>query len=110
MLRACQDPLIIQSWEKKKLVKNQTPLSCKHNSPCGASYAIQSIDPRFYREPVIITPDNSGKSVAERLLDAIIQDAEELRNMLAYKVETMPEQQDEFEAGNTCHICEYMNL
>ena len=72
--------------EEKLGNKSNTTILQTH-SPCEAAYAVQSTDPRFYREPVIITPDNNGKSVAERFLDAIIQDAEELRKMLTYKVE-----------------------
>ena len=78
-------------------------------NPCGVAHKISCTDPRFYREPVIITPDNSGKSIAERFLDSILHDARELREMLMYKTPMLPLTEDEqvvSDAENlNYHIC-----
>ena len=50
---------------EEKLGKKSNTTILQRHSPCGAAYAIQSTNPRFYREPVIITPDNSGQNIAE---------------------------------------------
>ena len=42
---------------------NRTVLN-KH-VPCGAAYKISCTDPRFYRDPVIITREEGGKSITE---------------------------------------------
>ena len=85
-----------------------TPLN-KH-VPCGAAYKISCTDPRFYRDPVIITHDNnSAKSVAERFLDSILHDAREIREMLKYKVPMQPLTLSQLVAFHSehavCHIC-----
>ena len=75
--------------------------------PCGAAYKISCSDPRFYRDPVIIMPDNSGKSVAEQFLDAILEDARDIREILAYKAPMLPLTEKAYESENViCHICE----
>ena len=74
------------------LVDDETPQSSKtialnKHVPCGAAYNITCIDPRFYRDPVIIThhgTNNTGKNVAERFLDSILHDAREIRETLKY--------------------------
>ena len=92
--------------------KSSTTILNKH-VPCGAAYKISCTDPRFYRDPVIITPDNSGKNVAERFLDAILEDAKDIREMLSYKAPMLPLTEKEKEAYKLsssenviCHICE----
>ena len=77
--------------------------------PCDAAYKISCTDSRFYRDPAIITHDNSGKSVAERFLDSILSDAREIREMLRYKTPILPLSDDEqlaFDSANVnCSIC-----
>ena len=89
--------------------KSSSTVLSKH-VPCGAAYKISCTDPRFYRPPVVITPDvRSGKSVAERFLDEIQHDARELRKMLACKIPMTPLTADEqaaYDAATTCHICD----
>ena len=88
--------------------KSSTTVINKH-IPCGAAYKISCVDPRFYRDPVIITQDNSGTSIAERFLDRILHDAHEIREMLKYKAPMLPLTEKEETAFNSphaiCHIC-----
>ena len=77
---------------------------------CGAAYKITCTDPQFYRDPVIITHQNTdGKSVAERFLDNILHDAREIREMLKYKrpmIPLTPREQTAYDSPHAvCHIC-----
>ena len=58
--------------------------------PCGAAYKISCTDPWFYRDPVVIMPDSSGKGVVKRFLDSILHNACEIREMLVYKALMLP--------------------
>ena len=51
-------------------------------------------------DPVVITPDNGGKSVAERFLDSILQNAREIREMLACKAPMLAWTDEEQRAYN----------
>ena len=82
--------------------KSSTTVVNKH-VPCGVAYKIS------YRDPVIITQDIDGKSIAEQFLDSIQQDVRELREMLKYVTPMLPltpEQLRDFESPDAiCHIC-----
>ena len=77
--------------------------------PCGVAYKISCIDSRFYRDPVILTHDASGKTVAKRFLDSILHDAHEIREMLRYKAPTLSlteREQVAFDSSHaSCFIC-----
>ena len=87
--------------------KSSTTVLNKH-IPCGAAYKISCVDPRFYRDPVTITQDNSGKDVAEKFLDSILHGAREIRQMLTYKAPMLPlteRQETAFKSPHAiCHI------
>ena len=72
---------------------------------CGAGYKIVSTDPRFYREPVILT----GPNCAEVFLDRLQADTNELRKILSNPIPMIPltgEQQRRYDEATTCMICE----
>ena len=78
--------------------------------PCGVAYKINCSDPRFYRNPVIITREVDGKSIIEQFLDSILQDAKEIREIYRYISPMLPltvEEQIAYDSPNAmCHICE----
>ena len=88
--------------------KSNTTVINKH-VPCGAAYKINCTDPRFYRDPVIITRDKDDKSIAEQFLDKIMHDAREIREMLQYvspMLPLTPDELTEFDSPHViCHIC-----
>ena len=88
--------------------KSNTVILNKH-VPCGAAYKISCTDPRFYREPVIITRERDGKSITEQFLDSILADAREIREMLRFKAPMLPlteQEQIAYDSPNAvCYIC-----
>ena len=76
---------------------------------CGAAYKISCTDPRFYRDPMLITREKDGQSIAEQFLDNILHDAREIREMLQYVSPMLPLTSDElteFDSPHViCHIC-----
>ena len=98
---------ILEKYDSPQYSGKNTTILNKH-IPCGAAYKVSCVDPRFYRDPVIITHDG-GKNVAERFLDRILHDAQEIRKMLSYKEPMLPLTQEQEIAFNSpyasCIIC-----
>ena len=88
--------------------KSNTTVVNKH-VPCGVAYKISCTDPRFYRDPIIITREKDDKSITEQFLDNILHDAREIRKMLQYispMLPLTPDELTEFDSPHViCHIC-----
>jgi len=81
-----------------------------HHVPCGIAYKVCCTDPRFFKDPVIITKEKDGKSIMEQFLDSLQKEASQIREILKHRTPMLPLTDAELEMCDSpnpvCHICE----